>query len=182
MPKAVTVSLALLLVLAADSTAAACRSATAGGGLYYSMLNPFARFFGQEPESHRGAHVKGTCAFNNVLALRASYFWAEHSDANNWAHGVDGSVLLGRALARPGFTAHMRLGGGYTQNRLQSSERPTYRVGYFGFGVGYNWEQFGLEFAHTLPILSDTLSREDENHDEDLHIPWAFKLSALYRF
>jgi hypothetical protein len=102
-----------------------------------------------------GYTLSGQYAFTDMFALRAAYYALDHRDFTNIdANGFDVVGYVGGGLISTGFKVYG--GGGYFSEYWETSANSEWFNGLqLSGGLGYNWQNAGLDFVLALRQTSD---------------------------
>ena len=164
------------LLIAAISTPAAAEDVkfSLGGG-FYNSTQKFDKFSDDE---FNGLALTATAAFNNYVGARLNAYSAEHDRFSTWeASGQDLQVLLGSNLVELGFKAYVSAGF-FREEWEEYGFKHTFNGAQFGFGMGYNWKEYSIDFAMNYRDSADY----DDFWVPDTSSVTSHMLSASYRF
>ena len=102
-----------------------------------------------------GYTMSGQYAFSDRFALRAAWYALDHQDFTNIdAQGFDLVAYIGGGLISSGFKIYG--GGGYfSENWETSGNNESFKGLQLSGGLGYNWQNAGLDFVFALRQTSD---------------------------
>jgi hypothetical protein len=90
-----------------------------------------------------------------MFALRAAYYALDHRDFTNInANGFDAVAYFGTGMVTRGFKVYGG-GGYYGENWEASGASESFNGLQLNGGLGYNWENAGLDFMLALRQTSD---------------------------
>jgi hypothetical protein len=102
-----------------------------------------------------GYTISGQYAFSDRFALRAAWYALDHRDFTNIdAQGFDLVAYIGSGLMSSGFKIYGG-GGYYSENWETSGNSESFKGLQLGGGLGYNWQNAGLDLVLALRQTSD---------------------------
>ena len=152
MPRFILPFILLALPLAAQSDLLP-KKITIGVGAYALLIANDSTALDDDQLS--GFTASGQYAFSDMFALRAAYYALDHSDFTNVnANGFDLVGYVGTGMMTKGFKIYG--GGGYYSESWETSGTSQSFTGLqLNGGLGYNWENAGLDFMLALRQTSD---------------------------
>jgi hypothetical protein len=102
-----------------------------------------------------GYTMSGQYAFSELFALRAAWYALDHQDFTNIdVQGFDLVAYIGAGMISTGFKVYG--GGGYYSESWEISGNSELINGLqLSGGLGYNWQNAGLDFVFALRQTSD---------------------------
>lgn len=102
-----------------------------------------------------GYTLSGQYAFSDMFALRAAYYALDHRDFTNIdAQGYDLVAYIGGGMISTGFKVYGG-GGYYSENWETSGNSESFKGLQLSGGLGYNWQNAGLDFVLAIRQTSD---------------------------
>jgi hypothetical protein len=102
-----------------------------------------------------GYTISGQYGFSDMFALRAAWYALDHRDFTNIdVQGFDLVAYIGAGMISTGFKVYG--GGGYYSESLEIANNSESLSGLqLSGGLGYNWQNAGLDFVFALRQTSD---------------------------
>lgn len=102
-----------------------------------------------------GYTMSGQYAFSDMFAVRAAWYALDHLDFNNIdVQGFDLVAYIGGGMISTGFKVYGG-GGYYSENWETSGNSESFKGLQLSGGLGYNWQNAGLDFVLALRQTSD---------------------------
>ena len=102
-----------------------------------------------------GYTMSGQYGFSDMFALRAAWYALDHRDFTNIdVQGFDLVAYIGGGMISTGFKIYGG-GGYYSENWEISGNSESFKGLQLSGGLGYNWQNAGLDFVLALRQTSD---------------------------